>query len=138
MKKFITLLVLVLAFTANAMSQITTAGKPETIASFRMGTCKLVKTGDQYKISGQTKDNRFLRMNVELGDKEKAAALLRSMVDYEASRNEQVALNNSTENFAIWVGTALSMTMTTSANAPCMAIRYWADLRKSIRSLRCP
>ena len=29
MKKFITLLVLVLAFTANAMSQITTAGKPE-------------------------------------------------------------------------------------------------------------
>lgn len=106
MKKLITLLVLVLAFTANAMSQITTVGKPETIASFRMGTCKLVKTGDQYKISGQTKDNRFLRMNVELGDKEKAAALLRSMVDYEASRNEQVALNNSTENFAIWVGTA--------------------------------
>lgn len=41
-----------------------------------MGTCKLVKTRDQYKISGQTKDNRFLRMNVELGDKEKAAALL--------------------------------------------------------------
>lgn len=106
MKKLITLLVLVLAFTANAISQITTVGKPETIASFRMGTCKLVKTGDQYKISGQTKDNRFLRMNVELGDKEKAAALLRSMVDYEASRNEQVALNNSTENFAIWVGTA--------------------------------
>lgn len=106
MKKLITLLVLVLAFTANAMSQITTVGKPETIASFRMGTCKLVKTGDQYKISGQTKDNRFLSMNVGLGDKEKAAALLRSMVDYEASRNEQVALNNSTENFAIWVGTA--------------------------------
>ena len=40
MKKFITLLVLVLAFTANAMSQITTAGKPETIASFRMGNRK--------------------------------------------------------------------------------------------------
>lgn len=51
MKKFITLLVLVLAFTANAMSQITTAGKPETIASFRMGTCNLVKTRDQYKRS---------------------------------------------------------------------------------------
>lgn len=107
MKKFITLLVLFsLAFTENAMSQITTAGKPETIASFRMGTCKLVKTGDQYKISGQTKDNRFLRMIVGLGDKEKAAVLLRSMVDYEASLNEQVALNNPTENFAIWVGTA--------------------------------
>ena len=106
MKKFITLLVLVLAFTANAMSQITTTGKPETIASFRMGTCKLVKTGDQYKISGTTKDNMFLRMNVALGDKKKAVALLRSMADYEASLNELVALNNPTENFAIWIGAA--------------------------------
>ena len=55
MKKLITLLVLVLAFTANAMSQITTAGKPETIASFRMGTCKLVKTGINTRSAGRPK-----------------------------------------------------------------------------------
>lgn len=135
MKKFITLLVLVLAFTANAMSQITTAGKPETIASFRMGTCKLVKTGDQYKISGQTKDNRFLRMNVELGDKEKAAALLRSMVDYEASRNEQVALNNSTENFAIWVGAAFGgWEITDTVGADRIAVSK-GELKKMLKAI---
>lgn len=135
MKKFITLLVLVLAFTANAMSQITTAGKPETIASFRMGTCKLVKTGDQYKISGQTKDNRFLRMNVELGDKEKAAALLRSMVDYEASRNEQVALNNSTENFAIWVGVAFGgWEITDTVGADRIAVSK-GELKKMLKAI---
>lgn len=125
MKKFITLLVLVLAFTANAMSQITTAGKPETIASFRMGTCKLVKT----------KDNRFLRMNVELGDKEKAAALLRSMVDYEASRNEQVALNNSTENFAIWVGTAFGgWEITDTVGADRIAVSK-GELKKMLKAI---
>lgn len=135
MKKLITLLVLVLAFTANAMSQITTAGKPETIASFRMGTCKLVKTGDQYKISGQTKDNRFLRMNVELGDKEKAAALLRSMVDYEASRNEQVALNNSTENFAIWVGAAFGgWEITDTVGADRIAVSK-GELKKMLKAI---
>lgn len=135
MKKFITLLVLVLAFTANAMSQITTAGKLETIASFRMGTCKLVKTGDQYKISGQTKDNRFLRMNVELGDKEKAAALLRSMVDYEASRNEQVALNNSTENFAIWVGAAFGgWEITDTVGADRIAVSK-GELKKMLKAI---
>lgn len=135
MKKFITLLVLVLAFTANALSQITTAGKPETIASFRMGTCKLVKTGDQYKISGQTKDNRFLRMNVELGDKEKAAALLRSMVDYEASRNEQVALNNSAENFAIWVGVAFGgWEITDTVGADRIAVSK-GELKKMLKAI---
>lgn len=135
MKKFITLLVLVLAFTANALSQITAAGKPETIASFRMGTCKLVKTGDQYKISGQTKDNRFLRMNVELGDKEKAAALLRSMVDYEASRNEQVALNNSTENFAIWVGVAFGgWEITDTVGADRIAVSK-GELKKMLKAI---
>lgn len=135
MKKFITLLVLVLAFTANAISQITTAGKPETIASFRMGTCKLVKTGDQYKISGQTKDNRFTRMNVELGDKEKAAALLRSMVDYEASRNEQVALNNSTENFAIWVGVAFGgWEITDTVGADRIAVSK-GELKKMLKAI---
>lgn len=135
MKKFITLLVLVLAFTANAMSQITTAGKPETIASFRMGTCKLVKTGDQYKISGQTKDNRFLRMNVGLGDKEEAAALLRSMVDYEASRNEQVALNNSTENFAIWVGVAFGgWEITDTVGADRIAVSK-GELKKMLKAI---
>lgn len=135
MKKFITLLVLVLAFTANAMSQITTVGKPETIASFRMGTCKLVKTGDQYKISGQTKDNRFLRMNVELGDKEKAAALLRSMVDYEASRNEQVALNNSTENFAIWVGPVFGgWEITDTVGADRIAVSK-GELKKMLKAI---
>lgn len=135
MKKFITLLVLVLAFTANALSQITTAGKPETIASFRMGTCKLVKTGDQYKISGQTKDNRFIRMNVELGDKEKAAALLRSMVDYEASRNEQVALNNSTENFAIWVGVAFGgWEITDTVGADRIAVSK-GELKKMLKAI---
>lgn len=135
MKKFITLLVLVLAFTANALSQITAAGKPETIASFRMGTCKLVKTGDQYKISGQTKDNRFLRMNVELGDKEKAAALLRSMVDYEASRNEQVALNNSTENFAIWVGAAFGgWEITDTVGADRIAVSK-GELKKMLKAI---
>lgn len=135
MKKFITLLVLVLAFTANAMSQITTAGKPETIASFRMGTCKLVKTGDQYKISGLTKDNGFLRMNVWLGDKEKAAALLRSMVDYEASRNEQVALNNSTENFAIWVGAAFGgWEITDTVGADRIAVSK-GELKKMLKAI---
>lgn len=117
------------------MSQITTAGKPETIASFRMGTCKLVKTGDQYKISGQTKDNRFLRMNVELGDKEKAAALLRSMVDYEASRNERVALNNSTENFAIWVGTAFGgWEITDTVGADRIAVSK-GELKKMLKAI---
>lgn len=135
MEKFITLLVLVLAFTANAMSQITTAGKPETIASFRMGTCKLVKTGDRYKISGQTKDNGFLRMNVELGDKEKAAVLLRSMVDYEASRNEQVALNNPTENFAVWVGTAFGgWEITDTVGADRIAVSK-GELKKMLKAI---
>ena len=75
------------------------------------------------KISGQTKVNRFLRMNVEPGNKEKAAALLRSMVDYEASRNEQVALNNPTEDFAIRVGTAFGgREITDTVGADRMAV----------------
>lgn len=136
MKKFITLLVLVLAFTANAMSQITSTGKPETIASFRMGTCKLVKTGDVYAIDGQTKDNRFLRMNVALGDKENAEALILSMIGYEAKRNERVALNNPTENFAIWVGPMLGgWEITDTAGVDRIAVSK-GELKKMLKSMQ--
>lgn len=74
-------------------------------------------------------------MNVELGNKEKAAALLRSMVDYEASRNEQVALNNSTENFAIWVGTAFGgWEITDTVGADRIAVSK-GELKKMLKAI---
>lgn len=74
-------------------------------------------------------------MNVELGDKEKAAALLRSMADYEASRNEQAALNNSTENFAIRVGTAFGgREITDTAGADRIAVSK-GELKKMLKAL---
>lgn len=136
MKKFIALFVLVLAFSLNAASQITSTGKPEVINSFRMGTCKLVKTGDVYAIDGQTKDNRFLRMNVVLGDKEKAAALIQSMIDYTAGKNERVALNNPTENFAIWVGPMLGgWEITDTAGVDRIAVSK-GELKKILKSMQ--
>ena len=99
MKKLLVLIVLVLS-SVSMFSQITSNGKPETLKSFRMGVCKLIKTGEEITIKAKTREAAGLDLIVRLGDTGQAVAILQSMVDYSPSKGEVVSLNNPSDNTA--------------------------------------
>ena len=99
MKKLIVLIVLVLT-SVSMFSQITSNGKPETLESFRLGVCKLIKTGEDIAIKAKTREAAGLDLIVRLGDTEQAVAILQSMVEYSPSKGEIVSLNNPSDNTA--------------------------------------
>lgn len=90
--------VLMVALTASA--QLTSNGKPTVLNSFRMGNCKLIKTGSTYKIESTVKESTDLKMNIELGSKEEAIKLIESLIEYKPSKGEIVSLNNPSDNTA--------------------------------------
>lgn len=99
MKKLLVLIVLVLS-SVSMFSQITSNGKPETLKSFRMGVCKLIKTDGAISIEATVLEATGLKMEVRLGNKDQATAILQSMVDYKPAKGETVSLNNPSDNEA--------------------------------------
>lgn len=99
MKKLLVLIVLVLS-SVSMFSQITSNGKPETLKSFRMGVCKLIKTGEEITIKAKTREAAGLDLIVYLGDTGQAVAIIQSMIDYTPSKGEVVSLNNPSGNTA--------------------------------------
>ena len=106
MKKLFTLFALILVSVA-ATAQIKQQEKSETIGSYRMGIIKLTKNGDTFAIKGQTKQFVDTRLVVDLGNKEKAVAILQSMVDYKGDNGKSVDLNNPGMNVARYLGSML-------------------------------
>lgn len=109
MKKFtLAFIVLIAAFAASSFSQIKEGPKPEKIGSYRMGVLKLYKAGDTFEVRGLVKQKTIHEeLIVSLGDKERATAILQSMVDYKGKGGESVALNNPTDNVARWMGSMM-------------------------------
>ena len=99
MKKLLVLLVLVMT-SVTMFSQITSNGKPEVLKSFRMGVCKLINTSGAISIEATTTEAAGLKLEVSLGDKDQAIAILQSMVDYKPAKGETVSLNNPSDNEA--------------------------------------
>ena len=99
MKKLLVLIVLVLS-SVTMFSQITSNGKPEVLKSFRMGVCKLINTEGAISIEATTTEASGLKLEVRLGDKDQAVAILQSMVDYKPAKGETVSLNNPSDNEA--------------------------------------
>ena len=99
MKKLLMLLVLVMT-NVSMFSQITSNGKPEVLKSFRMGVCKLINTSGAISIEATVIGTTGLKMMVQLGDKDQAIAILKSMVDYKPAKGETVSLNNPSDNEA--------------------------------------
>lgn len=104
MKKLISILAVVL-FAVSAMAQVTSqSGKLETVKSFRLGTCKLVKVDKAgyvtYQITALVANAPSYTLDIPLGNAEKAVALLKSLAEYKPSKGETVNLNNVDENTA--------------------------------------
>ena len=99
MKKLLMLLVLVMT-SVTMFSQITSNGKPEVLKSFRMGVCKLINTSGAISIEATVIEATGLKMEVRLGNKDQAIAILQSMVDYKPAKGETVSLNNPSDNEA--------------------------------------
>ena len=99
MKKLLVLLVLVMT-SVSMFSQITSNGKPEVLKSFRLGNCKLINTDGAISIEATTTEAAGLKLEVSLGDKDQAIAILQSMVDYKPAKGETVSLNNPSDNEA--------------------------------------
>lgn len=99
MKKLLVLLVLIMT-SVTVFSQITSNGKPEVLKSFRMGVCKLINTEGAISIEATTTEASGLKLEVRLGDKSQAIAILQSMVDYKPAKGETVSLNNPSDNEA--------------------------------------
>lgn len=99
MKKLLVLLVLIMT-SVTMFSQITSNGKPEVLKSFRLGNCKLINTDGAISIEATVIEATGLKMEVRLGDKDQAIAILQSMVDYKPAKGETVSLNNPSGNEA--------------------------------------
>lgn len=99
MKKLLVLLVLIMT-SVTMFSQITSNGKPEVLKAFRMGVCKLINTSGAISIEATTTEASGLKLEVLLGDKDQAVAILQSMVDYKPAKGETVSLNNPSDNEA--------------------------------------
>ena len=99
MKKLLVVLVLVMT-SVSMFSQITSNGKPEVLKSFRLGNCKLINTDGAISIEATVIEATGLKMEVRLGDKGQAIAILQSMVDYKPAKGETVSLNNPSDNEA--------------------------------------
>lgn len=104
MKKLISILVVVL-FAVSAMAQVTSnTGRLETIKSFRLGVCKLVKADMEgavtYQITAGCVNVSSHTLTIPLGDKKAAVALLTSLAEYKPTKGEIVNLNNEDGNTA--------------------------------------
>lgn len=106
MKKLISILVVVL-FAVSAMAQVTSqSGKLETVKSFRLGTCKLVKVEKEgavtYQITALIANASSYELDIPLGDEKAAVALLTSLAEYKPTKGEVVNLNNVDGNTATY------------------------------------
>lgn len=106
MKKLISILVVVL-FAVSAMAQVSSqSGKLETIKSFRLGVCKLVKADMDgavtYQITAGCVNVSSHTLTIPLGDEKAAVALLTSLVEYKPTKGEVVNLNNEDGNTATY------------------------------------
>lgn len=106
MKKLISILVVVL-FAVSAMAQVTSqSGKLETIKSFRLGVCKLVKVEKEgavtYQITALSANASSYTLTIPLGDEKAAVALLTSLAEYKPTKGERVNLNNEDGNTATY------------------------------------
>lgn len=106
MKKLISILVAFL-FAVSAMAQVTSqSGKLETVKSFRLGTCKLVKVEKEgavtYQITALIANAASHELDIPLGDKDAATALLTSLAEYKPTKGEVVNLNNVDGNTATY------------------------------------
>lgn len=104
MKKLISILVLVL-FAVSAMAQVTSnTGRLETVKSFRLGVCKLVKADMDgaitYQITAGCANVSSHTLTIPLGDEKAAVALLTSLAEYKPTKGEVVNLNNEDGNTA--------------------------------------
>lgn len=104
MKKLISILVVVL-FAISAMAQVTSqSGKLETIKSFRLGVCKLIKADMEgaitYQITALSVNASSYTLTIPLGDEKAAVALLTSLAEYKPTKGEIVNLNNEDGNTA--------------------------------------
>ena len=106
MKKLISILVVVL-FAVSAMAQVTSqSGKLETVKSFRLGVCKLVKADMEgavtYQITALSANASSYTLTIPLGDEKAAVALLTSLAEYKPTKGERVNLNNEDGNTATY------------------------------------
>lgn len=106
MKKLISILVVVL-IAVSAMAQVTSqTGKLETIKSFRLGVCKLVKADMEgvitYQITAGVVNASSYTLDIPLGDAKAAVALLTSLAEYKPTKGEVVNLNNVDGNTATY------------------------------------
>ena len=106
MKKLISILAVVL-FTVSAMAQVSSqSGKLETIKSFRLGVCKLVKADMEgvitYQITALSANVSSYTLTIPLGDEKAAVALLTSLAEYKPTKGEVVNLNNVDGNTATY------------------------------------
>lgn len=104
MKKLISILVVFL-FAVSAMAQVTSqSGKLETIKSFRLGVCKLIKAEKEgavtYQITALSANVSSYTLTIPLGDEKAAVALLTSLAEYKPTKGEVVNLNNVVGNTA--------------------------------------
>lgn len=87
------------------MAQVTSnTGRLETIKSFRLGVCKLVKADMEgvvtYQITALSANVSSHTLTIPLGDEKAAVALLTSLVEYKPTKGEVVNLNNEDGNTA--------------------------------------
>lgn len=106
MKKLISILVVVL-FAVSAMAQVTSnTGRLETVKSFRLGVCKLVKADMEgvitYQITAIIANASSHELDIPLGDEKAAVALLTSLAEYKPTKGEVVNLNNVDGNTATY------------------------------------
>lgn len=106
MKKLISILVVVL-LAVSAMAQISSqSGKLETIKSFRLGVCKLIKADMEgavtYQITALSANVSSYTLTIPLGDEKSAVALLTSLAEYKPTKGEVVNLNNVDGNTATY------------------------------------
>lgn len=104
MKKLISILAVVL-FAVSAMAQVTSqSGKLETVKSFRLGVCKLIKAEKEgavtYQITALSANASSHTLTIPLGDEKASVALLTSLAEYKPTKGEVVNLNNVIGNTA--------------------------------------
>ncbi|WAX05676.1 hypothetical protein BC669P2_00014 [Bacteroides phage BC669P2] len=107
MKKLISILVVVVLFAVSAMAQVTSnTGRLETIKSFRLGVCKLIKAEKEgavtYQITATVANASSHELDIPLGDEKAAVALLTSLAEYKPTKGEVVNLNNVDGNTATY------------------------------------
>lgn len=78
----------------------------ETLKSFRLGVCKLIKAEKEgavtYQITALIANASSHELDIPLGDEKAAVALLTSLAEYKPTKGEVVNLNNVDGNTATY------------------------------------